>query len=600
MAPKVSQPVRPRKTRRPIAIALALCALAIAAASPFAWRWIRFPARVQTALPPLPAHHDRPHAFSDALQRATKLTFERRTLLDGVAALGRSYHANGYDDHARACWNLLTREQPRDARWPYLLADLHRRAGDYEAMAAQLTLTIQLAPDYAAARLKLADHLFKTGHIAPAAEHYRQRLEQLPGDPYARLGLARVASHEGRTEEARALIAALVRDLPGFPTAQNLHAEFLAAAGDEDGARWHRWLGREAGRFREADDPWLDELVASCHDPAALLLLATIQYQTGQGDRGRGSMERAHELSSRSPETAEALGDLYLKLGDAPRARAVLERGLHASQTAGQRPSIATFVHLNRALRQLRQHEAALAIADRGLLVHGTSFELHNARGEALDQLGRSTEALQAYQRAVELAPNDAEANFNLGTALLLAGDYDASRRALRQSLASRPTFPKSLKLLSRLELELERIDAAREFVETLYEAEPGDREARALYAEWHLRAGRRASVAADATSAHQLFHRGLAAASREPVVQPELGALQLALGRPADARASLEPFHRLHPTDPHGAFLLGQALAQLGRQDDARPLLRRAAELAAQSGDAALARECQVWLSRL
>src|SRR5262245_2213424 len=133
-------------------------------------------------------------------------------------------------------------------------------------MTALLEQTVQQFPNYAPALLQLAELNLKTGHLDAAAGYYQKRLAFVPKDPYARLGLARIARQSGRRHEARRALEDLLNDTPKFSAGQNLFAEILAAEGDHAGASRHRLLGREAGRFREADDPWLEALQSSCYD----------------------------------------------------------------------------------------------------------------------------------------------------------------------------------------------------------------------------------------------------------------------------------------------------------------------------------------------
>ncbi|HWA27410.1 MAG TPA: tetratricopeptide repeat protein [Lacunisphaera sp.] len=455
------------------------------------WFWMaRNPsARLRFASPVRPDLSRQPAELTALVEAAEARVRSPAAASEGLIELGSLYHANGYLAEADGCWQQLQTEQPTNARWPYLQAEVRRRQSDYPAMIALLEKTTTLDPACAPAWLRLADHEFKTGRIEAAAAHYAKRAAIWNQDPYARLGLVRVAVQEGQREEARRQVEALVALHPRFAAARNFYAEMLAADGDRDGARVQRWLGREAGRFREADDPWLDGLVDWCRDPGTLQLLATVQFQTGRGAAARQLMERAIALAPKDPNLRESAGDLYLKLGDPAAARITLEAGLAIA--TGKPVSIPHYVYLNQACRQLRQPAEALRLVEDGLRHHPDAFELHNARGQTLEELNRPAEALAAYRRSVELSPNDAECNFNLATALLQREEFDEARRHLRQALTLQPTFPKALKLLAKLELAAGTARTAEEFLLPLYEAQTGDPQVRELMVEWHLLAGR-------------------------------------------------------------------------------------------------------------
>jgi tetratricopeptide (TPR) repeat protein len=578
------------------AIIVLACALTFAGWS--FWRWQQLPARVTHALPTMPALVGKPAVLHENLQHASELTRSRDTALEGVAQLGRLYQANGFNAEAEACWNLLIDEQPGVARCHYYLADLRRTASDYEAVADLLARTVKLAPDYAPAVLQLANLEFKSGRLDSAAKLYQRRLTLVPGDPYARLGLARVAMQRGQRTEARDQLVALVKDAPDFPSGHNLYAEILAADGDEKGADHHRWLGREAGRVREPEDPWLVELNDWCFDPERMRLLATIQYQTEQGDRGRQLLERAVELAPESSETHAILGDLYLKLGEYAGARDALRRAIDLAKI--RPPSPQTYVSLSHALRELKQPAAAEAAAREGLARLPNAFEIHDALGTTLGELGRPEEAIAAFQAALAAQPNDANTNFNLALVLLGVGRLDDALTHLRQSLVMQPTFPQSLVLLGEIELKMGRVESAEPHIRAAYEAHPNMPRARQLMGLWHLRMGSAAEKRRDFTAAEKHYREGAAADPDEPDLQANLGVLLMVQRRYPDALPALEAYHRLRPDVPQASLFLGQVYAHLRRLDDARRVLAEGEKLAEQANNKTTAEHCREILRSL
>ncbi|HWA85006.1 MAG TPA: tetratricopeptide repeat protein [Opitutus sp.] len=581
-------------------VALAVLAFAgIAIGSAFAWRWYRLPARVQAALPAAPADlAKKPAQLAEKIAAAQALTRSRARALEGVADLGRIYHANGYLANAEACWRFLHAEQPENARWPYYLSDLRRTAGDDQTQAALLAETVRLAPDYAAAWLRLADLEFKTGQPDAAESHYQRRLALRPRDPYARLGLARLALQRGNRGDARELIEQIVRDTPDFSTAHNLYAEMLAADGQAAAAFHQRNLGREAGRYREADDPWIEELHAWCYDPKRLTLLATMAFQMQRGDRGVAFLQRAIELAPDDPASYLQLGSLYLQLGQAAKAQPVFEQGLQRPGHGDTRIMLAA--DLAESLRLQKHPGDALQVVRRALSGSPHAYELHNELGAVLLDLGRVDESVQAYRDAVAIAPNDADSNFNLGSGLLALGHRGEAIEALKRSLTLQPTFPKTLILLGQLAFDAGRLDEARRYWQPLYDSHPEQPQARHLLALYHLRLGEAAAAKQDAAAAEQHYQQGLAIDPEDPELNADLGVLRLLQGRPADALAPFEMLHRVRPKDPQSSLFLGQIYAQLGRLPDARRVLTEGAELAERAGNRETAGHCREILAQL
>jgi len=572
---------------------------AVAVASAFAWHWYRLPERVQAGLPAVPADLASKSAeLAKRVAAAQALSRSRAEALEGAAELGRLYHANGYLREAEACWRLLHAEQPRDARWCYYLADLRRTAGDDSAVTALLTETVRLAPDYAAAWLRLAELEFKTGHADAAASHYERRLALVPSDPYARLGLARVALQRGERTTARQLLEQIIHDTPGFSTAHNLYAEMLAADGETKAAFFQRNIGREAGRFREASDPWLEALHVWCYDPKRLALLSTMAYQTSRGDRGVALLRRAVQIAPDDPAGYEMLGTLYLQLGEPAKAQVTFERAMSLPRQDTFRVMLA--VNLAESLRMQHRLDEAVRVVRESLTRSPSSYELHGELGTLLMDTGQLEESVQASRDAVALAPNDAGSNFNLGSGLLALGHREEAIRCLKRSLTLQPTYPQTLILLGRLALDAGQLDEARRYWQPLYDSHPEQAMARLLLALYHLRAGEDASAKNDASSAEQHYRDGLAIDPNYAEIDADLGVLCLTQGRPTDALAPFEAYHRLRPKDPQSSLFLGQIYAQLGRFAEARKILAEGEELAARAGNRVTADHCREILEHL
>jgi len=582
-----------------LVIVVACAGLGLGAAQ--AWRWYALPARVEAALPVPPSTDGWPATLGECIAAAQAQAAARGTALEAVAELGRLYHANGFTDEAAACWRLLRAEQPAEARWAHLLADLHRADGDYEGMEALVRDVVRLAPDYSPAWLQLGSHLFKTGRHEEAGAALARRLALAPGDPYARLGLARLAQQAGRSAEARRMIESLVQDQPRFAPGQNLLAEILASAGDEAGAARHRQLGNSAIRYFEPEDPWLDELTSWCFDAKRLRVLATIEFQIERGDRGVALMERAARLVPDDPDGHAALGDLFIKLGRADEARAALETCLRVADAPGAKtPSAMVFVNLSHAYRLLKRPADGLRVLGRAQALHPDAFEVFDELGIVLGDLGRLEDAVAAFRQGIARNPGDPNANFNLAVALLGLDRRAEAYEALHQSLTLKPTFPQSLSLLGRLEIEDGRMADAERHLRLLHEAYPHVAESRRMLGQWEWMSGRAAEARNDQAAAERHFRAGVALDPDNPELQASLGVLLLVRGQVEQAVGPLEAYRRLQPENPQAALFLGQAYARLGRVAQARAVLTEGAAQAERAGNRSTADFCREILRQL
>ncbi|HEX2860467.1 MAG TPA: tetratricopeptide repeat protein [Lacunisphaera sp.] len=587
-------PSPPPRARRALPTVLTLAAVAVLAAGGALWWRENQVSRVRASLPAPPAAVPTP-TLGALLGKAQ--AGAARGSLEAVAELGRLYHANEFRREAEACWRLLIRAQPDEARWHYYLADLLRMTGDQAAVEQQLALTVAADPKAASAWLQLAEMQFKTGRLDAAEAGYARRVELLPNDPYAELGLARIAQLRSRTDETLTRLERLLQQHPKFSAAHNLYAELQAAAGREELADLHRWLGREAGRFREADDPWMEELNARCHEPRRLCHLGVVAYQTGQGDRGKARFEKAIALAPGDPLAYELLGSLLLEQESAATAREVLIRGLDQAKDAA--PSPLHFLKLNEACRVLNQPTAAREALTAGLNRYPDSPDLLHAEGNQLKLDGQPAEAAAAYRKALALNPSAVETDFALAILLLETGRREDAVQALNHALSMQPTFPKAMLLLARLEMDAGRFDAAGGHLLRLLKANPGSPEIRQITARWRLQAGR-AVERSDPAAAERHYRAGLALQSEHPDLNASLG-LQLLIGdRAAEAVPLLEIYQRAQPANPQAALFLGQAYARSGRMPDARRILTDGLRQAEHAGQTALAGHLREILSAL
>ena len=537
----------------------------------------------------MPDISDRPPSLAAALKSAQQQALRHSTATIGIAELGRLYQANNLLKQAEGCWNALLDRAPGDGHWSYFLADIARTRGDDKSMASWLKKTVKTTPTYATAWLKLAEWEFKSGQIEQAERDYRRRLELLPGDPYARLGLARIAIARNDRNKARHDLETLVKDQPAFYSANNLLAEMLAESGDVSGAAAQRKQGRDALRFRDAEDPWLDELKSRCFDVNQLCVWASIELSTNHGDHGKALLERAIQIAPTNPAGYTSLGQLQLKLRNAAAARDVFEKAVSLPNSPAD-----AYAGLSDAYRDLNQPEKAAAAALQGTQRWPNDANLETSLGNALRATGRLDEAIAAYRRAVESAPNVAETVFNLGSALIARNQIDDAARSLKRALELKPTYAPALLALGRLALARGDLDEAGRCAQALYQANAQMPEAKELMAFWCLQAGAAAATAGEFDKAEQRLVEGIAASPDVPELHARLGVLYGQRGRATQALTELEKYHKLAPTEPMSSLFVGQAYMHLGRVTEARLFLLQGQQLARERGDSAVAGMCE------
>ncbi|UCC22946.1 MAG: tetratricopeptide repeat protein [Planctomycetota bacterium] len=90
-------------------------------------------------------------------------------------------------------------------------------------------------------------------------------------------------------------------------------------------------------------------------------------------------------------------------------------------------------------LKDSGKFDDAVEHFNKSLELKPNSPEVHNNLGTLLDKLGRFDEAVEHYKRALELRPNFSQAHYNLATLLAKQGRTDEAVAEFRRALGGRP-----------------------------------------------------------------------------------------------------------------------------------------------------------------
>jgi tetratricopeptide (TPR) repeat protein len=314
-----------------------------------------------------------------------------------------------------------------------------------------------------------------------------------------------------------------------------------------------RWLGYLArarlavGSFDEASAAFAQLLAGDPDDVAGLVLKAEADRQAHRLDDALAGYERAIGIDTHVPQAHCGAGRVLLELGRLDEAIT------HLTVATLQAESYGTARYaLGEALREKGDREAAMTqfalarkhsevepelndplMVEVALLRRGAIDALH----EGIDLLrdGHLSDALPKLEEAVRLAPDLAEAQSQLGAALLLAGADDRAESHLRRALEIDPDFVDARYNLGLL----------------------AHRRGEAATAAAHF--AHAVSVRGDHFDAHL-----------------GLGAVLPALGRRDEAITHLERALALRPADARPYKRLAALLAAAGRHHEALGVLRR------------------------
>ncbi len=450
----------------------------------------------------------------------------------------------------------LLQDDPSDWAVLQTLADLHARAGS--------------APDAALAFTRLADHLWSEGFYPKAGALYKRVLKLEPGDEHARLQLAAIAEQQGLLADARAYLAAVV--------AQRV------SRGNQEGA------AEVAVRLARLEADGDTGAAAAAADPRLLLAVARMEFERGQGARGRAVLGR---LLVQAPAARMELLPLVRDLAGRGFAQAAIDCADAVVELAVREQAWAVAVE---ALELSTAGDSGSPERLMRLVELCVDGDLHDrldaAQGSLVDawlRTGRADEAWAVAEDLVLRVPSDAN-RARACAALRALGEADpdgALERLLHpdEEGPGEPAVPAPEVRDQGPGVPV--VDDWRE-VEMAVAGETGEPEATPEIDLTALLADLSAPVSPEA-AVHQLpaddldtvFGRLREAAEASAAAQADLesGLAHLAAGRLVEGVAALERAARVPPLRFEAASRLGQLFVERG--DDARGIewLERAAE---------------------
>lgn len=156
------------------------------------------------------------------------------------------------------------------------------------------------------------------------------------------------------------------------------------------------------------------------------------QMNSGQLAASRASFGKAYERNPKDKDTAIAYANVLRMTGQNDQSLAVMRQT--AIYFPNDRDVLAAY---GKALASSGELEAALDAVQRAQRPEYPDWKLLSAEGAILDQLGRAEEARDRYRKALDLQPNEASIQSNLGMSYLLQGDLRTAETYLAAAARS-------------------------------------------------------------------------------------------------------------------------------------------------------------------
>ncbi|MFN7945477.1 MAG: DUF5107 domain-containing protein [Blastocatellia bacterium] len=516
-------------------------------------------------------------------------------------ALGLSFYRTGeYDRAAEHLTAALQRN--RDAgEAHYYLALVRRAQGRTGEAIEHLTWCVRAGFRESVARYVLGEIYLAADSVDGALAHLSDAVRLDPRDLKARTVLAMAERLAGKLDAAQKRIDEVVLEMPIDYLAlseqrQILRARQQTAKAEQVEKELWRLLAREpdsslelafdyaaAGQLREADKVLTEAVNRSGKAPHPMLLYAQNYFDR----RGEGSQLPMKTTSESAPE---------LVFPHRPVEAEILKSAL----TANPRDARAAY-YLGNVLASLHRGSEALAAWQKAIELEPSNVIARRNLARALWMTeGKKDAAAAEYERALAAAPDDHHLYIEFDQLLAAMKATDRRIRLLErapESVRARSAFVQSL---AAAYVEAGRFaDAARLLEQHNFTSGEGDSSALSIYRRAHLglarehqQAGRRAEAAAEfvkATEYPPQFGVGRPAMSSQAREYVAAAREFEAAGNRTEAekwwqRAAAEPLKSpAEPGEPWSEhyYFKAVALAHTGRTAEARALYARLAALA-------------------
>lgn len=158
---------------------------------------------------------------------------------------------------------------------------------------------------------------------------------------------------------------------------------------------------KEKGRFAEAEEEIKRELGKNPDRPFLKMSLADLCLRQDRLAQARMLVEEVLAQDPQNPQALTVLGDLFLRQ-NSPREALECFR-----QALAREPRDYLVLRSARALKEMRRFAEALEELDKVLVVKPKNFPFLKEKGLVLHKMKKFDRALEAFERAKEISPDD-------------------------------------------------------------------------------------------------------------------------------------------------------------------------------------------------
>lgn len=428
----------------------------------------------------------------------------------------------------------------------------YREAEKYFLAAATL------APGNDRILVYLGSAYYQDKRLADASMAFQKALRFNPRNQAATNSLGHIALAQGKTGEAFSEFEAAHRSDP---------ADILALTGLLECQLRLKRLAHAHGTLRKL------ESMLAVSDPR-LLQIATMLALHADYGAAVPLMERIYQSSPRSYDVGYNLALAYYRFGDYGKTVATLQTLLRQEiQAEG-------FNLLAMAEEKRKRSADAIEAYQRATALEPENEDYRFDYANSVLQYLTSKQATDAFMQGVHDFPKSWRMRLGLGSSYYLTGDYEAAVQSLLEAIDLKPDSDLAFYLLGKAYESAPSAQAAiAERFRTYLGKQPRDAWAYCHYGTiLYLRSSSQRRE--DFASAKAYLTKALSLDPNLAEAHLQLGIIALAENQPARSAQLLERSIQLKPEQPAAHYRLALAYQRLGRKEDAKSELERFATL--------------------
>jgi tetratricopeptide (TPR) repeat protein len=287
--------------------------------------------------------------------------------------------------------------QPRDPRTLRLLGITCEHLGDCKCAEVQFLAALEVDPCYFWGWHSLGELLLKRGDLEGGLRCIHRARSIQGREPASYFILSELFTEQGHLDLAQGelhQLTALAPSLGVLSSAYSMLGEIRRDLGDTEGAVSYFSLAAETDP--EASDPW-----------------AALGDMARADSRWEDALDCYREALQRRPEAADIqvqMGYSLLNMGQHEESEALFLAALEADPG-----EYSGYLGLSECYRNLQRAEDQLCMVQQAMALAPGDPDVWNAQGVALEVGGKTREATEAYEKALDLAPMHRKAANNLG-----------------------------------------------------------------------------------------------------------------------------------------------------------------------------------------